>query len=75
MQRGRKGIQPSRIVTINDENGVPCTNPNEQHQRWRRHFNNVLNVRNQFDAAELDKVQERGVDDTLGRILTAREVQ
>ena len=32
MQRERKGIQPSRIVTINDENGVLYTNPNEQHQ-------------------------------------------
>ena len=74
MQKGRRGVQSSRIVTINDENGAPCTTPSEQHQHWRKHFSNVLNVTNEFNATELAKVHEREVDDILGITPNAREV-
>ena len=74
MQRGRRGLQLSRIVTVNDENGVPCASPSEQRQRWRRHFNDMLNVSNQFDVAKLANVHKREVDDTSGRAPTTREV-
>ena len=74
MQHGRKGLQPSKIININDENGTPCKNSEEQHQCWRRHFNKVLNVNNQFDELEVERVSEREVDDTLGRIPSTSEV-
>ena len=49
MQRGRRGLIPTRAVTIHDEDDVPCGSISDQHQRWRRHFNKVLNIRSQFD--------------------------
>ena len=44
MQHGRRGLVPSRSATINDEEGNPCTSPQAQQQRWRRHFTTVLNL-------------------------------
>ena len=48
MQRGRRGLIRTRAVTIHDEDDVPCGNISDQHQRWRRHFTKVLNIRSQF---------------------------
>ena len=54
MQRGRRGLIPSRAVIICDEDGAPCVSTSDQHQRWRRHFTKVLNVRSQFDEEEMN---------------------
>ena len=35
---------PARVVTIQNEDGRPCDTVTEQHERWRRHFDQVLNV-------------------------------
>ena len=48
MQRGRRGLIPSRLSTILDEQGNVCTTTDTQHQRWRRHFTKVLNLQSQF---------------------------
>ena len=45
--KGHRGLRPSRVVSIEDEDGVPCVTTDAQHQRWRRHFNIVLNIRGQ----------------------------
>ena len=55
MQFGRRGRVPTRVVAICDESGELCSTPTEQYRRWRRHFTKVLNVRSQFDDAELAK--------------------
>ena len=44
MQHGRRGLLPSVAVTINDEDGNPCTSPSAEQQRWWRHFSGVLNI-------------------------------
>ena len=49
MQRGRRGLIPSRIVAIHDAEGIPCTSTSAQHQRWRQHFTKVLNIQSEFD--------------------------
>ena len=59
MQFGRRGRDPTRVVAIYDESEEPCSTPTEQHQRWRRHFPKVLNVRSQFEGAELAEVRQR----------------
>ena len=41
---------------------------------WRRHFSNVLNVNSQFNVSEVERVHEREVNVTLGRIPSRREV-
>ena len=74
MQFGRRGRVPTRVVAICDERGEPCSTPTEQHQCWRRHFNKVLNVRSQFDGAELAEVRQRVTDADLGTVPTLAEV-
>ena len=59
MQFGRRDIITTIVVAICDESGEPCSTPTEQHQRWRRHFSKVLNVRSQFDVVELAEVRQR----------------
>ena len=44
LQHGRRGLIPSRMVTIDDENETPCCDPASQQARWRRHFTSVLNT-------------------------------
>ena len=45
MQQGSRSLIRFRSVTIYDEDGNPCGNTSTQHQRWRRHFIKVLNIR------------------------------
>ena len=59
MQRCRRGLIPTRCITIKDEDGSPCTSTESHEKRWRRHFTNVLNVRNKYSEEELDKVRQR----------------
>ena len=59
---------------IEGENGEPCSSCILQHQRWRRHFTTVLNVRSQCDATAMEKVRQKEMDEDLGSVPTAREV-
>ena len=62
LQHGRKGLIPSRAVTITDENGDPCCcDPASQQAHWRRHFTLVLNLCGSFSAYELDVLEQRPV--------------
>ena len=74
MQFGRRGRVPTTVVAICDESGEPCSTPTEQHQRWRRPFTKLLNVRTQFDGAELAEVRQRETDADLGTVPTSAEV-
>ena len=76
MQRGRRGLLLSRVVTIHDSDGVPCVSTSAQHQRWRQHFTKVLNsnIWSEFDRSELDLVQQREVDEILAGVPSATEV-
>ena len=38
MQRCRRGLIPTRCITIKDENGISCTTTESQEERWRKHF-------------------------------------
>ena len=49
MQRGRRGLRPSRVVNIHNEEGEPCKTTDAQHQR-------------RFAAAEMDRVRQREVN-------------
>ena len=44
----------SRVVTIHDENNVPCVDTAFQHQHWQCHFTTVLNIVNTFDKSVSD---------------------
>ena len=59
MQHGRRGLIPVRSKAVKDENGIACTSPKAQYQRWRQHFSRVLNLHSQFDESELEKAKQR----------------
>ena len=75
MQRGRRGLLPSRVVTIHDSDGVPCVSTSAHYQRWRQHFTKVLNIRSEFDRSELDLVWQHEVDEVLAGVPSATEVR
>lgn len=75
MQRGRRGLIPSRAVSILDEDDAVCKSVDAQHQRWRQHFTKVLNIRSQFSEDELAKVKQREVCEFLGVKPTLGEVR
>lgn len=75
MQRNRRGLLPSRVVTIHDADGVPCVSTTAQHQRWRQHFTKVLNIMSDFKESELDLVRQRKVDDDIASEPSASEVK
>ena len=74
MQLGKRGRIPSQMVTVNDENDVPCLSVDAQHQRWRHHFIKVLNVVSQFDACEMELVGQREVITSLGDMPSREDV-
>ena len=74
MQRGRRGLVPTRSATIRDENGNPCTTTDTQHQRWRRHFSNVLNIPSQFNEVELARIRQRPIKSQMADLPTMEEL-
>ena len=57
MQYGQRGLVPSRLTTVDDEQGNRCVTPEAQQERWRRHFSKILNVRSQFSEEEMSEVR------------------
>ena len=59
IQHGRRGLVPVRSMAVKDEEGCLCHTPEEQQERWRRHFTSILNVQSLFDMEELKKARQR----------------
>ena len=74
MQRGRRGLIPSRVVTIHNEDNIPCTSTSAQNQHG-----GSISPRCSTSGANLMKklglVRQREVRDSLGNIPTSREVE
>ena len=68
MQYGRRGLRPARTGCIRDEVGNCCTSQADQHQRWQRHFTEVLNVRSKFEGEESPKIRQHLVRQELNEI-------
>ena len=65
IQQSRRGLVPVRTPTVKDENGNPCVTPEQQQQRWRRYFSNVLSTMSVFDAGEVEQIRQRVVREEL----------
>ena len=74
MQRGRRGPVPTRTAAVRDEDGTPCKSAPAQHQRWRRHFSSILNIRSQFSLEELEKVRQRPIRSRMAELPTMEEL-
>ena len=75
MQHGRRGRVPSRVITIHDEDDIPCVSTASQHQRWWRHFTKVLYVVSHYDECELDLVGQPKLDSSLADLPDEKDVQ
>ena len=52
----RAGLQPVRCFVIKKRDGVLCVGPEETLNRWRDHFEGVLNVISSYELAALNEV-------------------
>ena len=63
-----------RSAMVRDENGNVCTTTESQQDRWRRHFNNILNVQSEFDMEELERVTQRQLKPEIAELPTEEEL-
>ena len=75
IQCGWRGLIPLKTTQVNDENGNICSTPQQQQERWRRHFSKVLNIVSQFDEEELREVRQRPVRSHLAEPPTVKELE
>ena len=59
IQRERQELVPIKCVIVCDEKGKVCETPQQQQERWQRHFTQVLNIHSQVDASEIEKAEQR----------------
>jgi len=59
IQRGRRGLVPVKCVRVRDEEGRECSTPQQQKERWQRHFSKILNIQSQFDEEEIKKARQQ----------------
>ena len=72
MQRGKKDYNHQEPLTSMMTTAHHVQAPRKNISAG--HFSNVLNVNNQFNISEVERVCEREVDVTLGRVPSRREV-
>ena len=48
-----------RTRSARDEEGHTCNTPQQQHDRWRRHFTNLLNIMRELDVTEMEQTRQR----------------
>ena len=64
----------SRSATVRDESGQPCTTITVQHQRWRRHFTTILDIRRHYKVEELERAGQRPFRSQMGDLPTMEEL-
>ena len=74
IQRARRGHIPMRSAVVCDKQGNACTTPEEQQQRWKRHFSHILNIQSSYDEKELQKVKQRPPRPTMSELPTEEEL-
>ena len=74
MQYARRGLVPSRLATVVDDEGNPCSTLVAQQQQWRRHFTRILNIQSQFNEAEIMRARQRPVRHHLTEAPTMDEL-
>ena len=57
IQRERRGLVPVRMAAVMDEEENAYNTPEQQQQRWRRHFAKLLNIQSEFDEDKLQNAR------------------
>ena len=75
LQQASGGLRPTVPRVPKDENGGICKAPAECHNRWKRHFESVLNIPSTFDENVTEAVTQRPVLKDLDLPPSEEEVQ
>ena len=59
LQQARRGLRRVTPRALKNEDGTPCKSADECNDRWKRHFEKVLNVVSPFDSNAVDSVRQR----------------
>ena len=59
IRRGKRGLVPVKTRSMRNKEGHTCSTPQQQHDRWRRHFSNLLNIVSEIDVTELEQARQR----------------
>ena len=75
LQQASGGLRPSVPRITKDENGEVCKTPAECQNRWKRHFESVLNIESSFDMNVIEAVKQRPLHMELELPPSEEEVQ
>ena len=73
IRRGRRGLVSVRMATVMDEEENACNTPEQQQQRWRRHFAKLLNIQSEFDE-KLQKARQRPLRPNMSALPSEEEI-
>ena len=74
IQRGRRGLVPVRSAMVKDDDGKVCNTLEAQGEQWRKHFTKILNIHNEFNEEELERVRQRPLRSDLAELPSEDEV-
>ena len=75
LQQAGRALRPSIPCTVRGKDGEVCKTPRECHNRWRRHFEKVLNVLSVFDMSVVEAARQRLLYSDLSVPPTAEELE
>ena len=75
LQQASGGLRSSVPRVQKDESGEICKTPAKCHNRWKRHFESVLNIAGNFDENMIEAVKQRLVLKDLDLPPSKGEVQ
>jgi len=75
IQRERAGLLPTKPKAIRDLNGQFCATSADSLQRWKQHFNKVLNTSTLFSNEVINSFPSYAVRDELAGVPTLQEVR
>ena len=74
LQEANRGLRPAISKCVKDETGELCKIQADCHNRWKRHFRQVLNIDSEFDMTTVEFVQQRPLRADLDSPLTTEEL-
>ena len=75
IQSGRMGLQPVKPRAVRTTGGQLCKGPSETLQRWRSHFEGVLNVESTFLVSAIQAVDHHPTRDVMSEPPNEEEVR
>ena len=60
---------------MKDEDSNSCRTPENQQQRWQRHFTKILSSASEFSLEELEKAKQRPIRSDLDEPPTEEELE